>query len=745
MCENLTIHGQASGDRASGSVGLRPEGGIAVGKNLLATLAERIVGGDAVAKRPTAESSRLLLELLELSQQTRSSAETDRSGVLAGIISPQILRRLLATLHFRDPVTVQHSRRVSKLALGIAGHLRWEDANLRRLDIAALLHDIGKIGVPDSVLFKPGKLNRDESDLMALHHRVSVDVLQAARVDPEVIQIISQSRDFSCGAAGCPGRALGMLHQGARILSVADAYDSLRSEQVFHHAKSHDDTMRILLENTGTQFDGNVINALARWSGTCGLNKCLDYKAEHEPPEAGPVFIDPQDAEDADTLSRIFSHLYLLENLYDGFYLVDADLRFVVWNDGIHKLVGQSSDRLLDRVWTSRTVCYADDDGRELTDEELPLKQVLESGQPTARELKVLNAAGRWTDVELQSIPLIDDAGRLRGVAEILCDRSRSDLAPREFRDKRRAAGRDSLTGVANRNELRTQLVQLLDAAHKDDWKIPFSVIFIDIDHFQDINGRFGHEAGDRTLIEAAKLLQQETYSGEVIGRHDAGQFMIVCPATGGDQATKRAERIRLALAELHVDELEDWPLTATFGVTQAASGDTVESIISRADKALYLACRGGRNRTVFQSPSEHSEPLLREGEAGSKHGSFELEAQFKACTADEMIIYKLGGFVVERDAQLQEVTPELVRMRLGHTGLFAGWGRSNDRKPVDVELHFGSNSGFQILAGRKVKSNQVQVRVRIVPVGKVRSREIFLERANDVLKDLSTFFLAEV
>src|SRR4029077_1496456 len=140
------------------------------------------------------------------------------------IVAPSILRRLLAALHFRDSATVQHSRRVSQLAGGIARYLRWEGVNLRQLEIAALLHDIGKIGVPDNVLFKPGKLNPDEADLMALHHCVSVDVLQAACVDSQVVQFISESRDFPCASAKRPGRTLGALHQGSRILSIADAY-----------------------------------------------------------------------------------------------------------------------------------------------------------------------------------------------------------------------------------------------------------------------------------------------------------------------------------------------------------------------------------------------------------------------------------------------------------------------------------------------------------------------------------------
>ena len=652
---------------------------------------------------------------------------------------------MLTTLRFRDPVTVQHSRRVSKLAVGIARHLRWEEAPLRRLEVAALLHDIGKIGVPDNVLFKPGKLNHEESDLMALHHRVSVDVLQAARVDSEVVKIISQSRDFSCGAARAPGLAPGSLTQGARILSVADAYDSLRSVQVYHKSKSHDDTMKILLENTGTQFDGNVINALARWAGACGLDKCRDYQSENQPPEAGPAPSEPEDRRDADVLSRIFSHLYLLENLYDGFYIVDADLRFVVWNDGAHQLVGQPAERLLDRVWTSHTICYADADGREMTDEELPLRQVLESRKATTRHVKIMNAAGCWSEIELQSVPVIDDAGRLRGVAEMLRDKSRSDQAPRQYRDVRRATNRDPLTGVANRNELRSQIGQFLAAASKDDWKLTFSLIFIDIDHFKQINDRFEHETGDRVLLETARFLQQETYSGEIVGRYGGAQFMLVCPATGGEQAYHRAERIRLALSNLRVEELQDWPLTGSFGVTHAVSGDTLDGLLSRADKALYRATHAGRNQCAVLSPNELSEPLLRESEAGTNRKAFELQTQFLACVASELIVFKLGGFVNQVHARVLEVTPERVRMRLGRTGLWPGWGKSDERKPVEVELDFSSEAAIRVINGCNVRSNQVEIRVKIVPVGRIKSREDFLERARQVLKELANCFMADV
>lgn len=697
---------------------------------------------EPAAARPMAESSQLLVELIELSELARSASATD-DAAFEGIVSPMILRKLLAALHFRDSATVHHSRRVSQLAVGIARHLRWEGANLCRLEIASLLHDIGKIGVPDNVLFKPGKLNADESDLMALHHCVSVDVLQAVRVDPLVVQIVGESRDFPCAGAFGPGRTLQTLHQGARILSVADAYDALRIDQVYRKAKSHEEAMTILVENKGTQFDGNVINALMRWAGDAGLATSSEYQPPNQPTSAGVVFADSQEVHDADIFSRIFSHLYLLENLYDGFYIVDAEMRFLVWNGGMQRLVGRPAEEMIDHVWTGRVICYADADGHELLEGELPLRQALQSGQPAARCVKVLNAAANWVDVELQSVPLVDGSGKLRGIAEILRDRSRGDLAPREYRDLQLSASRDPLTGIANASELRSQLGRLLDAANQDDWKIPFSVIANDVDHFQQITDRFGRSVGDLVLIETARLLQQETYSGEVVSRQGDAQFLLLCPATSGDQAAKRAERIRIVLTRLRLAELENWPLTGSFGVTQGIPGDTIDSILSRADKALYAATHGGRNQTSYLSPTEHSEPLLREIEG--KGGAFAFEAQFQACTAAEMIVYKLGGFVNEKDAQLLEVTSERVRMRLGRRRLFSSWGKSEDSQPVDIELAFGLEVPLRDVNGRKVKSNQIQVTVKIVPVGRVKSRDLFLNRARQVLKGLSTYFLAEV
>jgi putative nucleotidyltransferase with HDIG domain len=87
----------------------------------------------------------------------------------------------MSALHYRDVATVRHSRRVAVISVGIARVLGWEGRDLKLLEVASLVHDIGKIGVPDNILFKPGKLNQEEQELMELHYNIGVDVLQASR------------------------------------------------------------------------------------------------------------------------------------------------------------------------------------------------------------------------------------------------------------------------------------------------------------------------------------------------------------------------------------------------------------------------------------------------------------------------------------------------------------------------------------------------------------------------------------
>ena len=98
---------------------------------------------------------------------------------------------LLRALKLRDPSTLLHSRRIAAISSGIARLLGWDDEQRRQLEVAALLHDLGKLGIPEHILKKPGKLSSEEYDFVLLHHHAAVNLLQAFHTDPTVVTMLS--------------------------------------------------------------------------------------------------------------------------------------------------------------------------------------------------------------------------------------------------------------------------------------------------------------------------------------------------------------------------------------------------------------------------------------------------------------------------------------------------------------------------------------------------------------------------
>jgi diguanylate cyclase (GGDEF)-like protein/PAS domain S-box-containing protein/putative nucleotidyltransferase with HDIG domain len=688
------------------------------------------------------DSSRLLLGLMTLHKRADVTGQSPSAAeALSGIISKGVLRSLMSALHFRDGATVRHSRRVALLATGIAKHLGWESQQITLLEVAALLHDMGKIGVPDNILFKPGRLSPDEAELMDLHHNIGVDVLQACRVNKEVVKFIVQAAHHYHGYIGRTRPAGSNFCQGARILAVADAYDSLATDKTYRDAKSHADILTVLKEASGSQFDGNIVRALERWVENEGLpiTESIDDPGQGvAPSKSSPT----QHAPEASSLGHIFSYLYLLESLYDGFYLVDADLRFVIWNRGAEKLLGRDAYDMLGQVWTSSLLGYADKLGEGLSDNDVPMKRALESATPTTQNVQVQAADGRWIDVEMQSVPLIDADGRIHGVAEIFRDLSRNSLRPREYRDLKLAASRDSLTSLVNRGELEIQLALMLHE-QKAKGAEPFCVIFSDVDYFKAINDTFGHAVGDQVLVDVANTFRHEVYSGDLVARYGGEEFVIICPGTELEQGVKRAERLRLAIMNGTIGGNDDLKVTASFGVTQVEEGDTVEEVLRRADCAVYNAKKSGRNRTVAQTSADApTDDAATEDSNSAERDPFLYETTFQACIAADMIVYKLGGFVRDERGSLTDVTETRAVVRVGRRSLFPFFTRGVEGMPVQMTVEFGNEKATPTRRQR-VASKQVTIKVRVEPLGWAKNADAFERRANSLIRVLRSYFAA--
>ncbi|MBT2679851.1 GGDEF domain-containing protein [Bacillus sp. ISL-35] len=157
----------------------------------------------------------------------------------------------------------------------------------------------------------------------------------------------------------------------------------------------------------------------------------------------------------------------------------------------------------------------------------------------------------------------------------------------------------DSLTRVANRHQLDIWLEDELKAAEEEG--TPFSIIFFDIDHFKKVNDEFGHKIGDCVLKELSAIVSGNLTDGDLFGRWGGEEFMLIINDIGG-QAYEKAEHFR-KIVENHCFKGAG-SLTASFGVTEFQSGDNIDSLLNRADEALYASKNCGRNKVSVKEPS---------------------------------------------------------------------------------------------------------------------------------------------
>ena len=216
------------------------------------------------------------------------------------------------------------------------------------------------------------------------------------------------------------------------------------------------------------------------------------------------------------------------------------------------------------------------------------------------------------------SLSRIRDAGATLGFCAVA-----HNITPlkRVMGDLEKRAYMDPLTGISNRGYFFEKANHFFTESFLA--REPYSVVMFDLDHFKSVNDTHGHAAGDLVLREVAELARSLVRKTDILGRYGGEEFCIALPGTEVVEATAKAEELRRAIDE-HVFACEGVviPVTASFGVAAArhdVDGDTVESILKRADSRLYEAKRQGRNRVVSATPE-----APREGQAAfaAKHGT---------------------------------------------------------------------------------------------------------------------------
>jgi len=200
------------------------------------------------------------------------------------------------------------------------------------------------------------------------------------------------------------------------------------------------------------------------------------------------------------------------------------------------------------------------------------------------------NEEVRWIWHQCQAV--FSDDGTWRGRRTTNRDVTALKQAEEQLQ---RLSTTDPLTGAYNRRMFMDLLAKELQRV--DRYGEPFSLLMFDIDHFKAVNDQYGHDAGDRVLVEMVRLSMDTIRQSDALARWGGEEFMVLLPQTDGDMAYTLGERLRKHIAR-HTF-IGAGHLTVSVGVTSCGSGDTIDSLLKRVDEALYSAKESGRNRVV--------------------------------------------------------------------------------------------------------------------------------------------------
>ena len=203
------------------------------------------------------EEYRMMLEK-KVEERTR---ELDRANRKLRQMNMDTVRVLAETIEAKDIYTRGHCQRVRLLSAGIAGHMGLDASDVERIEYAALLHDIGKIGIPEMLLHKILPLEKEEREIINLHPRIGESILRNIEFFIPLLQPVRQHHERWDGT-GYPDRLAGEdIHPLARIISVCDSFDAMNSTRPYRKTLPLEQTLEQIREGSGTQFDPSVVDA----------------------------------------------------------------------------------------------------------------------------------------------------------------------------------------------------------------------------------------------------------------------------------------------------------------------------------------------------------------------------------------------------------------------------------------------------------------------------------------------------
>ena len=535
------------------------------------------------------------------------------------------IEALAIAIDAKDEVTHDHVHRVQIYATGLARLFGLSDPEIEALKAGALLHDIGKLAVPDYILNKPDKLSPGEFDKMKVHTIVGAEILSRVEFPYPVVPVVRHHHERWDGRGYPDGLSGDRIPITARILSVVDCFDAVREDRQYRKAMTRDQAIQLIESSSGTMYDPKVVRAF--------IDHLPQFEAEIRNQRKAPKQSRPKregtgagGAQKPESEQVVFEHIRNAHREVITLYEIaqtigtSLDLRdmFAVFASRLQDIVsyttcalylhkpnsidveavhvrGRDAERLKGAsiilgsgitgwVVTNRQPMYNCDPRLDFDTAHIKLDVTYRTviSVPLLKGDEVLGALTLYS-ADLNAYEP-DHLRLVEAVAKLAADAIANAL---HHKQAQTTALTDQVTGLPNARSMRLRFEREAEQARRH--AASFALLMMDMDSFKRINDSLGHKAGDEALRQVARALSNEMRPNDFLSRYAGDEFVCLIQ-TGPTEARELVHRLQRAVenTKFGVDGSGaglgisiGW---ASFGV----DGETIDEMLLAADRTMY-------------------------------------------------------------------------------------------------------------------------------------------------------------
>jgi diguanylate cyclase (GGDEF)-like protein/putative nucleotidyltransferase with HDIG domain len=561
------------------------------------------------------------LHFRRMNEKNREIAEINRVQLSA-------VQTLAAAVDAREQTSPGHTRRVQIYSVGLANALRLSDGEVKALESAALLHDIGKLAVPDHILNKPGRLSRPEMDKVKIHAVVGADLLKKVGFPYPVVPTVLHHHERWDGDGYPEGLCGEEIPITARVLAIADAYDSMREPRSYRPALDRDEARRALLAGAGAQFDPRLVDVFLRSvkqfeseieaEGIGHESEMIEKEAKNGLRTLGDSSLTINYFEEIKRANLEVFALYDLARASSSSLNLEETVSFFV--EKVQQLVPLETCVVYLYSEARGTAFTAHSVGKNAA---VLRNRTIKPGEGVTgfvlKNQKSVSSVSPALDFDKEYLEIAQDystmaalplksgdklIGAIAVYSENLLGYEEEHLRLLEtvshiaanaiwrtiqHAETESRALTDPMTGLPNARCLQMHFEK--EAARSKRDKRPFQVVMLDLDEFKAVNDNFGHKAGDMMLKEISKVMRAQLREYDFLARYAGDEFVAIVPETAGFPIEELCRRIEEAVLSFSL------PVggkgSARVGISMGAAcyprdGETLDQVLIAADHNMY-------------------------------------------------------------------------------------------------------------------------------------------------------------